>query len=81
MLHRPDERSEPDWTRSLKQALRAGVQAMQNPDIAERVEQYFRDHPSYSRDAVHIAAVACRFVLERGETGAQNITAARGIRP
>ena len=70
-----------DWTGSLREALRAGVVAMQDPQIADQVERYFRDHPTYSRDAVHVAAVACRFVLKRGESVSVNEPAARGIRP
>jgi hypothetical protein len=81
MLKRTSSESEPDWTRSLKDALRAGVLAMQDPLIAEQVERYFRDHPTYSRDAVHVAAVACRLVLERGETAGQMLHAARGVQP
>ena len=81
MLKRAPSASEHDWTRSLKEALRAGVLAMQDPLIAEQVERYFRDHPTYSRDAVHVAAVACRFVMKRGETAVQALGAARGARP
>ena len=81
MLKRAASDSEPDWTRSLKDALRAGVFAMQDPLIAEQVERYFRDHPTYSRDAVHVAAVACRFVLKRGENADQMLDTARGVRP
>ena len=81
MLKRASSESEPDWTRSLKEALRAGVLAIQDPLIAEQVERYFRDHPTYSRDAVHIAAVACRFVIKRGETAGQMVEATRGPRP
>jgi hypothetical protein len=54
MLNRSERRSEPDWTHSLKQALRAGVEAMHDPEIAEQVEQHFRDNPNYTRDAVHV---------------------------
>ena len=54
---------------------------MQDPLIAEQVERYFRDHPTYSRDAVHVAAVACRFVMKRGESAVQVLGAARGARP
>ena len=35
MLNRSERRWEPDWTRSLKQALRAGVEAMHDPEIAD----------------------------------------------
>ena len=54
---------------------------MQDPLIADQVERYFRDHPTYSRDAVHVAAVACRFVLERGEQSSEKCVGARGLRP
>lgn len=81
MLKRSATDSEPDWPRALRDALRAGVIAMQDPLIAEQVERYFRDHPAYSRDAVHVAAVACSFVLKRGEQVDGNLAAARGVRP
>lgn len=81
MLKRSVSNAEPDWTRSLKDALRAGVLAMEDPLIAEQVERYFRDHPTYSRDAVHVAAVACRFVLRRGEQASEQRITARGLCP
>jgi len=81
MLKRAAFHSEPDWTRSLKDALRAGVVAMQDPLISEQVERYFRDHPTYSRDAVHVAAVACRFVLKRGVQASVALATPRSLRP
>jgi hypothetical protein len=48
----------------------AGVAALNDPEIEARVEAYFRDNPGYSRDAVHVAAIACRFKKEQVEAKA-----------
>jgi hypothetical protein len=50
----------------LKDALRSGVEAMKDADIEARVEAYFRENPDYSRDMVHVAAIASRFQQEKG---------------
>lgn len=34
---------------------------MADPEIEARVTEYFLQNPNFSRDAVHVAAVACRF--------------------
>ena len=49
------------YRQKLKEALGAGVEALNDPEIETRVEAYFRDNPSFSRDAVHVAAIACQF--------------------
>ena len=59
----------------LREALGAGVEALNDPDIEAKVESYFRDNPGYSRDAVHVAAVACRF--KRGKVIAHRLEATR----
>ena len=67
MLHRPSQtyphRDSPhhDPLAELMSHLRAGVAAMENPVIEAEVEAYFARHPQYSRDLIHVAAVACRF--------------------
>jgi hypothetical protein len=53
------------YRQKLKEALGAGVEALNDPDIETKVEAYFRDNPTYSRDAVHVAAVACQFKKEK----------------
>ena len=53
------------YGQKLKEALGAGVEALNDPEIKKRVEAYFRDNPSFSRDAVHVAAIACRFKKEK----------------
>ena len=52
------------YRQKLKEALGAGVEALNDPEIEKRVEAYFRDNPSFSRDAVHVAAIACQFKKE-----------------
>ena len=53
------------YRQKLKEALGASVEALNDPEIEKRVEAYFRDNPSFSRDAVHVAAVACQFKKEQ----------------
>ena len=53
------------YRQKLKEALGAGVEALNDPEIEKRVEAYFRDNPSFSRDAVHVAAVACQLKREQ----------------
>lgn len=57
------ERREDDFGK-LREALGAGVAAMRDPAIEEKVEAYFRDNPNFSRDVIHVAAVATRFQRE-----------------
>ena len=53
------------YRQKLKEALGAGVEALNDPEIEMKVEAYFRENPSFSRDAVHVAAIACRFKKEK----------------
>lgn len=60
------------YRHKLREALGAGVAALNDPEIEAKVETYFRENPTFSRDAVHVAAVACRFkkemiIASRGE--------------
>ena len=61
----------------LREALRAGVIALADAEIEARVREYFLQNPSYSRDAVHVAAVACRFQAEKATLP---VTARKSIR-
>ena len=38
---------------------------MGDAEIEARVVNYFLKNPNYSRDAVHVAAIACRFQVEK----------------
>ena len=73
------------YRQKLKEALGAGVEALNDPEIEKRVEAYFRDNPTFSRDAVHVAAVACQFKREqvmasrRQETPPQQETFSRPL--
>jgi hypothetical protein len=73
------------YRQKLKEALGAGVEALNDPEIEKRVEAYFRDNPSFSRDAVHVAAVACQFKKEqvvasrRQETAPRQETCSRSL--
>ena len=44
---------------------------LNDPDIKARVEAYFCENSTYSRDAVHVAAVACRFKKKKVFAGKQ----------
>ena len=58
------------YRKKLVEALGAGVEALNNPEIEAKVQAYFRENPGYSRDAVHVAAIACRFKKELVEAKA-----------
>ena len=58
------------YRKKLVEAFGAGVEALNNPEIEAKVQAYFRDNPNYSRDAVHVAAIACRFKKELVEAKA-----------
>jgi hypothetical protein len=60
------------YQQKLKDALRAGVEALNDPEIAQRVEVYFRNNPTFSCDAIHVAAVACQFKREKTATYKQS---------
>jgi len=65
------------YRQKLKEALGEGVEALNDPEIEKRVEAYFRDNPSFSRDAVHVAAVACQFKKEQVVASRRQETAPR----
>ena len=73
------------YRQKLKEALGAGVEALNDPEIEKRVEAYFRDNPSFSRDAVHVAAIACQFkkkqvvASRRQETTPRQETCSRSL--
>ena len=60
-----DEIPDDFYRQKLKEALGAGVEALNDPEIEMKVEAYFRENPSFSRDAVHVAAIACRLKKEK----------------
>ena len=53
------------YRRKLVEALGEGVEALNDPEIETKVQAYFRENPAYSGDAVHVAAIACRFKKEK----------------
>jgi hypothetical protein len=53
-----------DDSQKLQAALRIGMAALADPKVEARVRKYFEDNPSFSRDAVHAAAIARRFATE-----------------
>ena len=65
MIRRRETAEETDDRALLREALRAGVRAMADTEVEARVREYFLQNPNYSRDAVHVAAVACRFQAEK----------------
>lgn len=50
--------------RSLKAKLKDALEVLGDPALEARVNEYFDANPTFSRDAIHIAAVACRFAKE-----------------
>ena len=76
----PDDLPRDFYRRKLVEALGAGVEALHDPEVEARVTAYFRDNPDYSRDAVHVAAIACRFKKEQVEAKAAQPVRTTGIR-
>jgi hypothetical protein len=62
------------YQQKIKEALGAGVEALNDPDIEEKVKAYIQDNPTYSRDALHVAAVACQFKREKGAAHKQSLS-------
>jgi hypothetical protein len=56
---------EPSDTVALQEALGAGRTAMDNPVVEAAVEAYFAANPGYSRDPIHVAAIACQFAARQ----------------
>ena len=73
----PDEIPDDFYRQKLKEALGAGVEALNDPEIEKRVEAYFRENPSFSRDAVHVAAIAFQFKKEQVMASRRQETASR----
>lgn len=73
MKRKPSDKLSDDFYRQkLKEALGDGVEALKDADIEAKVRDYFERNPGYSRDAVHVAAIACRFKKEK-------VAASRGM--
>ena len=70
MIRRRETAEETDDRALLREALRAGVRALADAESEARVREYFLQNPSYSRDAMHVAAVACRFQAEQASVPA-----------
>ena len=75
MIRRTETSDTANERAALVEALRSGVKAMADSEIESRVVDYFLKNPNYSRDAVHVAAVACRFQTEKESLPAQSIRA------
>jgi hypothetical protein len=65
MIRRSHTSCANDDFQKLRAALRGGMTALADPNVEARVCKYFEDNPNFSRDAVHVAAIACRFATER----------------
>ena len=54
-----------NWAEKVQQALKAGMDAMEDPEIEKAVGEYFQKNPTYSRDAIAVAAQAVRLKREK----------------
>jgi hypothetical protein len=77
MIRRSHTSDANDDFQKLRAALRAGMTTLADPNVEARVRKYFEDNPSFSLDAVHVAAIACRFATATVSPGAP-IRAATG---
>lgn len=62
---------------SLRDALLAGLTALADPQIEARVVDHFESNPTFSRDAVHAAAIACRCRREKESLSVSRATIAQ----
>ncbi len=83
MIHRTTDARSPgdssdqkDSITTLLDCLREGVVALQDAQIEAEVRGYFERHPNYSRysrDLIHIAAVASRFQSDKERAAAEQL--------
>lgn len=80
MIHRTtdarstgDSSDRKDSITTLLDCLSEGVVALQDPQIEAEVRGYFERHPNYSRDLIHIAAVASRFQSDKERAAAEQL--------
>jgi len=50
---------------ALRTAFDSAIKALDDPEIEQRVRAYFEKNPSFSRDAIHVAAVACQLAEQK----------------
>lgn len=70
MIRRSDTSDANDDFQQFRVALRGGITALADPNVEALVRQYFEANPTFSRDAVHVAAIACRFATDKESTDA-----------
>lgn len=59
----------PDLLSQIRSALRSGLEALEDPLVETRVREYFEKNPNFSRDPLHVAAVASQFAAEKPPQG------------
>jgi len=57
----------PDLIFQMREALRSGLRALEDPEVEVRVRDHFEKNPNFSRDPVHVAAVASQFAAEKAK--------------
>lgn len=79
MLHRSSDAQsfrhadpQDDSVTRLIASLREGVEALKDPLIEANVQDYFERHPNYSRDLIHVAAVAVGFKSARNRDATES---------
>jgi hypothetical protein len=77
MLRHSERISDVDARVALHEALRAGLAALADLQIEARVREHFECNPAFSRDAVHVAAFACRRRQENESLSATRLEIAR----
>lgn len=45
----------------LLERIRRGVAALRDPEVERKVREYFERNPNFSRDMIHVAAIAVSF--------------------
>jgi hypothetical protein len=63
--HEEPELTPDFYTRKLKEAFGAGIEALDDRDVEAQVIAHFRANPHLCRDARQVAAVACQFKRQK----------------
>lgn len=67
----PEGKDVGEYAALLRDALRSGLRALEDPAVELRVRNYFEENPTFSRDPVHVAAVATRFAAQQYEVSSE----------
>jgi hypothetical protein len=69
-----------EYAALLRDALRSGLRALEDPAVESRVRNYFEQNPTFSRDPIHVAAVATRFATQQTDVASPGASQAPSVK-